>query len=121
MLWQEAALKLAKTVDPVAKQIGAVNTLIRQPDGSFKGYNTDSSAAVGAIERQLVASGKGDLKGKTFLVLGAGGAGKALAVGAQFRGAKVRRRERGEVRAWQPRFGGGGSQAGRARWTAGHG
>jgi len=97
---KEAALKLAKSVDPVAAQIGAVNTLVRQPDGTFKGYNTDSSAAVGAIERALVAAGKGDLKGKTFLVLGAGGAGKALAVGAAFRGAKVlianRSRERAE-------------------------
>lgn len=61
---KEAALKLAKTVDPVAEQIGAVNTLIRQPDGSFKGYNTDSSAAVGAVERALVQAGKGDLNGK---------------------------------------------------------
>lgn len=33
---QEDALKAAKEVDPVAQQIGAVNTLIRQPDGSFK-------------------------------------------------------------------------------------
>jgi hypothetical protein len=37
---QEAAHKASKELDPVAGQIGAVNTLIRQQDGSFKGYNT---------------------------------------------------------------------------------
>lgn len=105
---QEAALKLANEVDPVAKQIGAVNTLIRQADGSWKGYNTDWSASIGAIERQLKASGKGTpgdspLAGKTFLVIGAGGAGRALAFGAAFRGAKVlitnRSRERADALA----------------------
>ena len=59
----------------------------------WQGYNTDWSASIGAIERQLVASGKGPagsaLKDKTFLVIGAGGAGRALAFGAASRGAKV--------------------------------
>ena len=76
-------------MDPVARQIGAVNTLIRQPDGSFKGYNTDWSAAIGAIERQLSPStaspvgaplspaSASPLQGKTVLVLGAGGAKKS--------------------------------------------
>eukprot|EP00197_Chlamydomonas_leiostraca_P004102 CAMPEP_0202872118 /NCGR_PEP_ID=MMETSP1391-20130828/20452_1 /ASSEMBLY_ACC=CAM_ASM_000867 /TAXON_ID=1034604 /ORGANISM="Chlamydomonas leiostraca, Strain SAG 11-49" /LENGTH=542 /DNA_ID=CAMNT_0049553083 /DNA_START=98 /DNA_END=1726 /DNA_ORIENTATION=+ len=107
---KEAALKAAKQVDPVAAKIGAVNTLIRQPDGSFKGYNTDWCAAIDAIERQLSSSGTSSsgsgssgsspLAGKTFLVLGAGGAGRALAFGAADRGAKVlitnRSRERAE-------------------------
>ena len=33
-------------VDPVAKRIGAVNTLVRRPDGTLKGYNTDCTAAL---------------------------------------------------------------------------
>ena len=102
-------------MDPVARQIGAVNTLIRQPDGTFKGYNTDWSAAIGAIERQLSPStaspvgaplspaSASPLQGKTFLVLGAGGAGRALAFGAASRGAKVlitnRSRDRAEALA----------------------
>ncbi len=90
---KEAALKLADSADDVASQIGAVNTLIRQPDGTFKGYNTDCSAALGAIEASLgAASGQapsGVLNGRTFVVIGAGGAGRALAVGAAARGAKV--------------------------------
>ena len=104
MVSQEAALRLAAEVDPVAAQIGAVNTLIRKPDGSFKGYNTDCSAAIGAIERRLSGGrtsspSSSTLSGKTFLVLGAGGAGRALAFGAANRGAKVIVTNRGRDRA----------------------
>ena len=53
----------------MAAQIGAVNTLVRQADGSLKGYNTDYSAAIGAIEAAMVSRLGGDaegaLKGKT--------------------------------------------------------
>ena len=28
-------------IDPLAEKIGAVNTLVRNPDGGYKGYNTD--------------------------------------------------------------------------------
>lgn len=40
-------------------QIGAVNTLVRQEDCSLKGYNTDWSAAIAAIERGLDPGGAG--------------------------------------------------------------
>ena len=50
---QEAALEAADSVDPLAVRIGAVNTLVRQPDGGLRGYNTDCSAAIAAIEAGL--------------------------------------------------------------------
>lgn len=50
---KQAALDGADEVDPVAQQIGAVNTLVRQADGRLKGYNTDWSAAIAAVERGL--------------------------------------------------------------------
>ena len=50
---QLAALAACSEVDPVAQRIGAVNTLLRQPDGSLKGLNTDWSAAIEAIEAGL--------------------------------------------------------------------
>ena len=50
---QEAALEAADSVDPLAARIGAVNTLLRQPDGGLRGYNTDCSAAIAAIEAGL--------------------------------------------------------------------
>ena len=40
---------------PCLPQIGAVNTLVRQEGGGLKGYNTDWSAAIAAIEQGLGA------------------------------------------------------------------
>eukprot|EP01026_Neomeris_dumetosa_P047761 TRINITY_DN41116_c0_g1_i6.p1 TRINITY_DN41116_c0_g1~~TRINITY_DN41116_c0_g1_i6.p1 ORF type:complete len:307 (+),score=38.13 TRINITY_DN41116_c0_g1_i6:99-1019(+) len=71
---KQDALRLADKVDPIAEQIGAVNTLIRQEDGTLKGYNTDWSGAITAIEEGMESAfGSRDLKGKTVVVIGAGG------------------------------------------------
>ena len=61
---------------PLARRIGAVNTVVRRPEGSLFGTNTDISAAVASIEAVV---GKGWLKGKRALLLGAGGLGRAMA------------------------------------------
>ncbi|CAL5393156.1 unnamed protein product [Camellia sinensis] len=83
---KEAALKCCDEVDPVAKV---------KSDGKFFGCNTDYVGAITAIEDALgglqhvngmVVS---PLAGKLFVVIGAGGAGKALAYGAKAKGAKV--------------------------------
>ena len=92
---KEAALRWAAEADQVALAIGAANTLVRQPDGALKAYNTDWSAAIAAIERgfggdgTLAEAGKSPLQGKTVVILGAGGAGRALAFGAAVQGANV--------------------------------
>jgi 3-dehydroquinate dehydratase/shikimate dehydrogenase len=104
---KEAALAAADSTDPLAASIGACNTLVRQADGSFRGYNTDCSAAISAIERALAGAGDAGagggaspLAGKRFVVVGAGGAGRALAFGAAAKGARVvvanRNRQRAE-------------------------
>ncbi|CAG9466287.1 unnamed protein product [Pedinophyceae sp. YPF-701] len=87
-----AALAGADHVDPVAQEIGAVNTLVRSADsGELTGYNTDWEAAIGAIEEALRGKdGSGapkPLTGKTVVVIGAGGAGRGLVFGALERGA----------------------------------
>ncbi|KAL5701463.1 hypothetical protein ACHQM5_026794 [Ranunculus cassubicifolius] len=84
---KEEALKCCDEVDPIARAIGAVNTIIRRPsDGKLIGYNTDYIGAISAIEIGL----KGvPLAGKRFVVIGAGGTGKALAYGAKAKGANV--------------------------------
>lgn len=60
-------------IDDLAAKIGAVNTLVRSENG-FKGYNTD----ILGLERALLRANM-DLKGKTVVVLGAGGAARAAA------------------------------------------
>jgi len=52
-----------------------------------KAYNTDWSAALDAVEAGL--GGARPLAGRRVVVLGAGGTGRALAFGAQQRGASV--------------------------------
>ncbi|XP_039690771.1 bifunctional 3-dehydroquinate dehydratase/shikimate dehydrogenase, chloroplastic isoform X2 [Medicago truncatula] len=93
---KEAALKCCDEVDPVAKSIGAVNCVVRRPtDGKLIGYNTDYVGAISAIEDGLrgkhIDSGTAvsPLAGKLFVVIGAGGAGKALAYGAKEKGARI--------------------------------
>ncbi|THU61587.1 hypothetical protein C4D60_Mb07t24890 [Musa balbisiana] len=93
---KEAAVGCCDKVDPIAKSIGAVNTIIRRPsDGKLIGYNTDYVGAISAIEDGIRGSqgvGKetdSPLAGKVFVIIGAGGAGKALAYGAKEKGAKV--------------------------------
>ncbi|KAJ7980194.1 Bifunctional 3-dehydroquinate dehydratase/shikimate dehydrogenase, chloroplastic [Quillaja saponaria] len=93
---KETALKCCDEVDPVAKLIGAVNCIIRRSaDGKLIGYNTDYYGAISAIEDGLRGkhnSGSitgSPLAGRLFVVIGAGGAGKALAFGAREKGARV--------------------------------
>ncbi|OMO55299.1 Dehydroquinase class I [Corchorus olitorius] len=91
---KEAALKCCDEVDPIAKEIGAINSMIRRlTDGKLIGYNVDHLGAIAAIEEGLRASNGAasgsPLAGRIFVVIGAGGAGKALAYGAYERGARV--------------------------------
>eukprot|EP00250_Pteridium_aquilinum_P004369 c14583_g1_i2 orf=253-1791(+) len=90
--YKEVAMESCDEVEPFAKAIGAVNTVVRRKsDGKFVGYNTDCEAAVTAIEDGLGGKkgGHSPLFGKYVVVIGAGGAGKAIAYGAKQRGASV--------------------------------
>lgn len=80
---QEAALKYATELDELCEKIGACNTIVLQDDNkTLRGSNTDVEA-VTAIESVL---GPDDpLSTKTFVVLGAGGAARAIAFAAHSR------------------------------------
>jgi 3-dehydroquinate dehydratase/shikimate dehydrogenase len=71
-------------IDPIARAIGAVNTLVLRPDGSWFAANTDAFAAAKALEQA-----SGTLQGKRVLILGAGGAARAVAFGVRELGATV--------------------------------
>jgi len=59
--------------DPAVKFLKAVNTLLNQR-GRLRGFNTDGVGALGALKNNGV-----NLAGKKVLLLGAGGAAKAIA------------------------------------------
>jgi shikimate dehydrogenase len=79
---KEAVLPHLDEVDATARRIGAVNTITRY-DGRLVGANTDWLGAVRALERET------ELAGRDVVVLGAGGAARAVAFGALERGARV--------------------------------
>ena len=67
----------AANCDPLAVEIGAVNTVTIEPDGSLRGDNTDYAAAIDALCDCLGIS-RADLAGRRVAVLGAGGAARAI-------------------------------------------
>ena len=78
-----------KTVLPLCNQLGAdaartgsVNTLVRRPDGSIFGDNTDVAGF-----RYLLADSGIDVAGKKVLVLGSGGASAAVCAALEDAGA----------------------------------
>lgn len=77
--------------DPAVEEIGACNTIIFQGKERF-GYNTDYVASILSLEIAMGGTGVAEespIIGKRALVLGAGGAGKAVAYGFLHRNAKV--------------------------------
>jgi len=68
-----AVMKYLDRIDPAAAFIGAVNT-IRNDAGELVGFNTDGVGALKALKENGV-----NLSGKKLLLLGAGGAARAIA------------------------------------------
>lgn len=62
-------------IDDTAKHIGAINTIVKT-NGTLTGYNTDASGALQALRQANTA-----LAGKRILILGSGGAARAIAFG----------------------------------------
>jgi shikimate dehydrogenase len=65
---KEAALALADTASEAAREIGAANTLTFEREGAIAADNTDAPGLLDVLP---------DVSGRTALVLGAGGAGRA--------------------------------------------
>lgn len=93
---KSAVIPFLKAIDELAEKIGAVNTLVRC-EGGYKGYNTDMTGLKRAMESDGVS-----LKEETVILLGAGGAARAVAFLCVYAGAKKvyllnRTREKAEV------------------------
>jgi shikimate dehydrogenase len=74
--FKEAVIALLDEVSPEAKEIGAVNTVVFDATGRTSGHNTDRSGFRAAF---LESFGADAARGKPVLLLGAGGAGRAVA------------------------------------------
>ena len=70
-----AAFALVDDVDQGARRIGAVNT-VKIDNGKLRGFNTDGRGFSRAIREEFSV----DLRDMRVLVLGAGGAGRAIAL-----------------------------------------
>jgi shikimate dehydrogenase len=82
---KEAALAIVDTVDPLARRVGAVNTVVVAPDGSLEGRNTDVFGYLESI-REAQPAWRAD-RGPA-VVLGAGGGARAVLVGLIDQGAR---------------------------------
>jgi shikimate dehydrogenase len=69
-----AALDLVDHVDPTARAIGCINTVVND-GGRLVGYNSDGQGALAALARAGIA-----VAGRRVLVLGSGGAARAVAM-----------------------------------------
>jgi len=79
------ALKFVDRVDETARRMGAMNTVVVQPDGSLSGFNNDGA---GYIQSLIDAQPGWRADAGPITVLGAGGAARAVVLSLADRGAK---------------------------------
>jgi shikimate dehydrogenase len=82
---KQAVMPLIDHIDPLAKQIGAVNTIVVEDDGTLRGFNNDGNGFV-----QSVRDAKPGWRPDTgpITVLGAGGASRAVVASLAAQGAR---------------------------------
>ena len=73
---KRAVATLAAERCPLAERLGAVNTLVRRPEGGWLGTNTD-------VEGFITPLLAGDWRGRRALVLGCGGSALAVLAGLE--------------------------------------
>jgi shikimate dehydrogenase len=79
------AMKMMDHIDPLAQRMGAINCIVVQEDGALHGFNHDGYGYI-----QSVKDAKPDWRADAgpILVLGAGGAARAILLGLVDAGAK---------------------------------
>lgn len=83
MPFKLAVIPLLDRLDEAAERIGAVNTIVND-DGILTGYNTDAWGAARALEEVMA------IAGARVVLIGAGGAARAVAYGLVAGGAELR-------------------------------
>jgi shikimate dehydrogenase len=77
-----AVMEYLDQIDPLAGEIGAVNTIVNQ-QGILCGYNSDCAGAVNALME------KTGIRGQTVAVVGAGGGARAVGFGIRREGGRL--------------------------------
>lgn len=80
--YKEEVLKYVNVQDELVKRVGACNTIINK-DGNLYAYNTDVLGFIKSLEVNKI-----EIKNKTALILGTGGASKAIKVALEELGTK---------------------------------
>jgi shikimate dehydrogenase len=80
---KETVLEYLDSVSPEAKQIGAVNTIVHR-NGLLEGHNTDAYGFMRSLEEARINVAK-----QRIMILGAGGAARAVVYGLKQAGATV--------------------------------
>ena len=80
---KQTILKHLGECEPLAAEIGAVNTVVVRSDGSLFGCNTDYVGVLRALEKKI------QIKGSRALIFGAGGSARAAAFALSRAGAIV--------------------------------
>ena len=80
---KQRIMELLDEIDPLAKAIGAVNTICLQ-EGRTRGYNTDGEGFLKSLEEELSIS----IDRQNVFVIGCGGAARAIVMTLASRGAE---------------------------------
>jgi shikimate dehydrogenase len=78
-----AVIPFLDRLDPLAEKIGAINTIVNE-EGVLTGYNTDATGFLRALLEWGISP-----EGKNIVILGAGGAARAIALVLAERGAEL--------------------------------
>jgi shikimate dehydrogenase len=101
------AMKLVDVVDPLARRMGAINTIVVTPEGALHGFNNDG---YGYIQSLLDAKPDWKANAGPVCVLGAGGAARAVVLSLLDQGAteiRLINRTLGKAQALCDEFGAG--------------
>jgi len=83
MPYKQDIVEELENSDPLTRQIGACNTVVRSLEGKLYGFNTDVAGVLVPLEQRL------HLAGARILLVGAGGVARAAAFGLKAKGADV--------------------------------
>lgn len=92
---KQAVLDACSAVSPAVEAIGAANTLVPDGAGGWRADNTDAPGFLRALDEAAPL----ELGGRAVLLIGAGGAARALAFALGGRGAHIRVANRTAARA----------------------